>query len=200
MKRNRVILSVALALVLLAVLYVGGYPALFPKSIVEQLKSKGISVPLDGFTVKSFETRKASGLSVTDMESENGNSLFRLELTAGMQEKLAELYLEEKKVGIESLFIAQPAHYPGLVTREVDCPAEFQPEKGTIGDMTYYLMYAGERFSFGVCTQDLVKYRSAVGLLYCKDKKTFVETKLFFPADSFNKDRALEVLGSVQCL
>ena len=200
MKRSQTILGFAAGVLVLAVLYFGIYPALFPRSIAAQLRAGGVSTPLNAFTLKSVDMRKASSVSVTNVDAESSGTQLHLEITQGMEEKLAELYLEEEKVGIESLFVAQPAHYPGVITREVDCSAEFQPEKGTVGDTAYYIMYANERFSYGICAQDLAKYRSVVGLLYCKNRKTFVETKLFFPIETFDKDQALGLLKSFQCI
>lgn len=189
MKRSQVILGFSALVLMLAGLSFWTYRS----------KDEASFFPLKDFVVKSTETREVSGLSVTDIEAENNDALLRLELVRGMNEKLASLYLEEKEVGIESLFLTQPAHYPGAITREVECPAQFHPEKGDIRGMAYYIMYANERFFYGVCAQELVKYRSIMGLRYCKEQKTFVEAKLFFPPEIFNKDRALELLGSFQC-
>ena len=167
--------------------------------LVTQRLNNEAPLPFKDFSVKTMETRKVSGLSLTNIEAENNGVLLRLELVGGMNEKLANLYLEEKKVGIESLFLTQPAHYPGIITREVECSEKFQPEKGTINETAYYIMYANSRFSYGVCVPDLVAYRSIVGLRYCRDQKVFVEAEFFFPPETFDKDRALQLLSSFQC-
>lgn len=189
MKRSQVIFGLSAVVLILAASSFWAY----------RLKDEVSFLLLKDFVVKNTETRKVSGLSVTNVEAENNDALLRLELVQGMDEKLASLYLEEKKVGIESLFLTQPAHYPGAITREVECQAKFQPEKGDIEGMAYYIMYANERFFYGACAQELVKYRSIMGLRYCVREKTFVEAKLFFPPEAFSKDRALELLGSFQC-
>lgn len=116
-----------------------------------------------------------------------------------MGKELALLYLKEKKIGIESLFINRPAHYPGIITRKVNCPNEFQPVQGKIGDIEYYIMYANDRFSHGVCSPDLIKYQSVVGLKYCEQEDIFIETKLFYPPEIFTPEVARELLDSFHC-
>ncbi|MDP3901022.1 MAG: hypothetical protein Q8Q38_01665 [bacterium] len=197
-KKRYVILG--FGVVALTVLALGAYKSQSPKGIEAELGASGVLLPSIGdFRVTKAEARKVSDLSVTNVEAESNGTLLRLELTRGMDAKLAQLYLEEKRVGIESLFVTQPAHYPGIITREVDCPPQFQPEKGALGDMTYYVMYANDRFSYGVCVQDFVTYRSLMGLMYCEDQKMFLEAKLFSPADLFDKTEALKLLGSLSC-
>lgn len=188
MKPGQIIFGLSAVALVLAILFL----------VTQRLNNKA-SLPFKDFVVKTTETRKVSGLSVQSIEAENNGILLLLGLVGGMNERLASLYLEEKKVGIESLFLTQPAHYPGTITREVECPAKFQPEKGNINETAYYIMYANSRFSYGICVPDLVAYRSMVGLRYCKDQKTFIEAKFFFPPETFEKNRALEILGSLQC-
>lgn len=198
--RGKIILLIGTAVLLLVMLFFGARTFLTPKNAVEQLKKEGISFPqLKDFIIESMETREVSELLVTELTARNDEAVLQLDLIQNMDEKLSSLYLEEKRVGIESLFINQPAHYPGIITRETECPTEFQPEKGAIGGTAYYIMYANDRFFYGVCVPDLIKYRSITGLLYCKEQSVFVEAKFFFLPESFNRERALELLSSFQC-
>lgn len=170
------------------------------KSVAEQLKAIGVSFQaLDDFILKDIQTKEILDLKITNIEVQKDDTIVHLKLTQQMDKEFASLYLEDKKVGIESLFVEQPAHYPGIITREMNCPDEFQPILGKVGDIEYYIMYANERFSNGVCSMDLVKYRSVVGLGYCEDKDVFVEIKLFYLPGIFTIEDSRKLLDSFSC-
>lgn len=196
-----IVLIIAIFVVIGAAFFVMGKGRILgPLNLAEQLEVRGVSFQaLDYFTVGEIQEKELLDLQVMNIVGRRDDIVLRLELTQNMGEELASLYIEEKKVGIESLFVTRPAHYPGIITREVDCPPEFHPIRGRVGDLEYYIMYANERFSHGVCSPDLVKYRSVVGLGYCKREDTFVEIKLFYPPEVFERESALELLGLFRC-
>lgn len=166
----------------------------------DPLKAAGLSSEgIDEFTVIEERVTELSGFRVTTILAQKDSVHLRLALIKDMDSSLASIYEEEKRIGIESLFLTQPAHYPGIITKEVECSDEFLPETGTVGSMKYYIMYANDRFSYGVCSPDLIAYRSVFAFGYCNDQSAFIEARIFYPPEEFLKDEALEILGSFQC-
>lgn len=197
MKRRVVIVGIV---VIAAFVGFGIYYISAPKNIAQHLRDAGVAIPsLNEFTIIEVRTSKISDLSVISISAQKDEILVRLKLTQRMGTGFARLYEQEKRAGIESLFITQPAHYPGIITREVECSLEFQPDVGTAGDLAYYIMYANERFSFGVCSPDLVTYRFVLGFGYCEQQSIFVEIKMFYSPESFSKEESLNILRSFAC-
>jgi hypothetical protein len=167
------------------------------------MKSKGFTLKASDYEITERSEKIIAGLKITEVSSANNDKIIKVKITENMEEKIAELYEDDKKSLIDSLFVTQPAPYPGVVTRIIDCPEEFKPEEGTIktSDMKidYYIMYSNDRFFYGVCSPDLIKYRSVVGLAYCKTKNTFVEIELFTIAEKFDKEYSINLLNSFSC-
>jgi hypothetical protein len=67
-----------------------------------------------------------------------------------------------------------------VITNTIDCPDEFKPIKQDFGGGTVYKLFAGERYGYGICTNDLIKFDSYYGLFDCGRKGIF-EVKLFGP-------------------
>jgi hypothetical protein len=57
--------------------------------------------------------------------------------------------------------------YPETITNKVLCPDEFKPVFHNDSSHGYYTLYASERFTYGVCAKELIKYNSLIGPKYC---------------------------------
>lgn len=90
----------------------------------------------------------------------------------------ATKYINDKTFLLNALYEQTKSPYPEVITNTIDCPDEFKPVKINTGFGTVYSLFAGERYNFGVCTKDLVKYTALYGLFDCGNKGVF-EVKLF---------------------
>jgi len=184
-----------------AVFLVGKIQSTFvTPNLKEYLETKGVLFQeMQSFSINKIKTTQVLDLKVTKISAKHENIIARIELVENMEEREAQLYTEDKKVSIESIFLSEPAHYPGIITRNVECPDEFHPISGTKDGVSYYILYASERFSYGVCSLSEVKYKSLIGFLYCPQNDVFLEMKLFFPPEIFVESRDLGLLHSLRC-
>lgn len=49
----------------------------------------------------------------------------------------------------------------------------------------YYILYANDRFTYGVCSDDLVKYRAIFYLVHCKQSNELYQIELFISPEEF---------------
>lgn len=171
-----------------------------PESLAEYLGTKGLSFQYGNeFIIDEVETIQITDIEVTKISARYNDIVVHVELVGHMGEKQAQTYIKNKKVGIESLFLPSPVHYPGVITQTVRCPDEFKPIFGVRGSLDYYILYASARFSYGVCSPGEVKYKSVVGFLYCPERDIFTEIKLFSSPEFFTEKDALDLLQSTRC-
>ena len=184
-----------------AVFLVGKIQSTFVTSdLKEYLETRGVLFQgTQSFSINKTKTTQIIDFKVTKISAKHENIIARIELVENIEEREAQLYTEDKKTSIESIFLSEPAHYPGIITRNVECPDEFQPIRGIKDGVSYYILYASERFSYGVCSRDEVRYRSLIGFLYCPQNGVFIEMKLFFPPEIFVESRDLGLLHSLRC-
>ena len=166
-----------------------------PESLAEYLGTKGLSFQHGNeFIIDEVESIQITDIEVTKVSARDNYIIIHVELVEYMGEKQAQAYIKNKKVGIESLFLPSPVHYPGAITQTVTCPDEFKPIFGVRDGLDYYILYASERFSYGVCSLGGVKYKSLVGFLYCPERDIFTEIKLFSSPEFFAEKEALNLL------
>lgn len=171
-----------------------------PEDVGEYFTTKGLQLTAGrGFSISELKETRAENVKITKITAQRGADFLHIELTENLGGELGQFYQSEKKGSIESLFLPYTTGYPGALSQEVACPDEFHPSYGEVGDMYYYIMYANDRFSYGICAYDLVKYKSALGLAYCGKSDVFVEVKLFSPQEVFSEEDALELLRSFNC-
>jgi len=173
---------------------------LTPKDAAEYFTTKGLQFTgVRGFSISESKETRAQNIEVTKIIAQKDADFLHIELTEKLGGELGQFYQSEKKSSIESLFLPYSAEYPGTLTQEVECPDEFHPAQGEVGDMHYYIMYANDRFAYGICAYDLVRYKFVLGLAYCDKSDIFVEIKLFSPQEIFSEENALELLRSFSC-
>ena len=171
-----------------------------PNDAAEYFKAKGLHFTgARLFSITETKEIQTKNIKVTKIIAQRNTDFLHVELTEKLGRELGQFYQSERKSSIESLFLPYTSGYPGVLTQEVECPDEFHPVKGEAGDIDYYIMYANDRFSYGICAYDLVKYKSALGLAYCDKSDVFVEIKLFFPQETFEEENAVGLLRSFSC-
>lgn len=62
---------------------------------------------------------------------------------------------------LESLFSPTDSPYPEVLTNVIQCPEECKPKTKETENGIIYTLFAGDRFTYGICAQDLVAYYSS---------------------------------------
>jgi len=93
----------------------------------------------------------------------------------------ARAFLAGERALLQGLFEPAVPPYPEFLTRELACPEALRPRETRHPLGTVTALAAGERFGFGICAPDLVRYRAAVGHFACGDR-TLV-ARLFWPSN-----------------
>jgi hypothetical protein len=89
-----------------------------------------------------------------------------------------EKFILDRKFLFSSLFLPTTSPYPGVITNIIDCAEEFHPKEEHISSGTLYRVSAGDRFNYGICSADLIKYSSIYGIFDC-GKKGVIEIRIF---------------------
>ena len=157
---------------------------------------------LEGFKVVEKKENNILGISFIRMTATNGSLTLKTEYAKGINTVRARQYIAEKRFGIESLYISIPSPYPDVITRTIECPEKFKPVFDITNqddqDSLYYILYATERFTYGVCSDDLVKYRAIFYLVHCKQKSELYQIESFIAPEEFADD-LVDMLRSFKC-
>lgn len=136
------------------------------------------------------------------MTSRRDNQIFLLKRITNLAEDSANSYIKEEKFKLESVFDPIRSPYFEVLTKKIECPEEFKPLTAESthpnNKVFYYILYANERFAFGVCSKDLIKYRAIVAFTYCKNTRDLYHLKYFIPNQEYN-ETAEETIKSFSC-
>ncbi|NQV93510.1 hypothetical protein HQ403_03400 [Candidatus Kaiserbacteria bacterium] len=125
--------------------------------------------------------------------------ILKLKVLENLETKPAMEYIKGQVILFESLFKPQLPPYPEFLTRETGCGKKFLPIKKTGDNGDYFIVFAGQRFGFGICANDLIEYKASMKFLYCPNTKNVVRFEYFIPngVESFDLDDMTE---SFRCL
>lgn len=173
------------------------------RTLSEQLDEWKIHASgLEGFEIEQLNKVVKSNIETFDVLAKKSNQTIKISRIAGMSLVSARDYLNENQYNIESLFEAYPSPYPDAVTNTIECPKEFKPLKNESStnytDKVYYVMYASQRFTYGVCSKDLAVYKSIFALVFCKNKNTVYKIEYFIPNNEFEESK-IKIVKSFSC-
>jgi hypothetical protein len=194
--KKNILLILAISVAIFVAFFLHNFYSSKDLSLNKYLGKAGIS--MDGgknYLVESVNEAKKDELNV---ESKNGDELIRTTFSADFSEDAAKKMIQEQEFFLMNLYKASPPPYPELIGESIDCEQKYVPVKKTIENGVYYTLLATSRFTFGVCTDELGKYKSAMGYLYCKNSKTLLKIEYFSPKDNDNFSGE-QILGSLRC-
>lgn len=115
-------------------------------------------------------------------------------------ERQAERKFAEWRLWVYGPFQGDAA-YPGMVTKKFEAPPELRPqEKATKeGGRKVLLVPATERLTFGAGAGDLAPRRAVVSFRYCPKARVAAQVELFWTAQGFREDAALEEEAAYGC-
>ncbi len=125
--------------------------------------------------------------------SDEGERL-ELKIVKNIEGEVANELISNNIVMFESIFELKRTGYPGQHTKYIECPEKFKPkyfEKYIAGDtFKYFIGFSNSNFVAGACSDDLVKYKSVYGFMYCNSTKTMIELDYFTSPNSTDKINA----------
>lgn len=164
----------------------------FNRSLSGHISQWGISLDLSKFELINFFEDKTNFSTVQRLEAVNDKVSVFIDRTKISDHKK---YIEDRKFLLESLFEPTTSPYPEVITNIIECPGEFKPKINEAKNGVIYTLFAGERYNYGVCAHDLVKYQSLYGIFDCKGKGVF-EVRIF---SSDSKEKIKQTMGSFKC-
>ena len=165
----------------------------FYQGLSGHLLKWGVNVDISGFKLLSFSKDKTSFSKAEKLEAVSDNDTTRVFIDR-TEINSHRKYIEDKRFLVNSLFLPTTSPYPEVITNVIECPNEFKPKEKVIGNGVVYTLFAGERFNYGICSQDLIKYQSVYGIFDCKDKGIF-EIRIFSTDDK----KIEEIIQSFKC-
>ena len=139
------------------------------------LKKWNVSIPAVDFELVTFAESKTGGVAKETLEAKEGDTILKM---TRVKTEAPQKYIEDKKFLLKSLFSPTDSPYPEVITNVIECPEEFKPKVKELEQGTIYTLFAGDRFTYGICSKDLVAYYSSYGIFDCKEKGIF-EVQLF---------------------
>ena len=186
---SRVLLIVGLLIIVL-VFY-------FAQTKTDTLQMFGFS----NFEITEKTESDIGGVHFTRFTANNGTVILKVEHAKDVDVAKATQYIDEKRFGIESLYQSTPSPYPDVLTRTIECPDKFKPVFNRTEDNQdsfYYILYANDRFTYGVCSEDLIEYRAVFYLVYCGKRNEVYQIELFTAPEEFTED-LVSIVQSFKC-
>lgn len=130
------------------------------------------------------------------------DTLLKLEIVKNIDRDTARQYIQERTYAISSLYQNIPSAYPGMITNATEIQDELKPSitQLTINreKIPVYLLYSTERFTYGVTTRDLIKYRGALTFVFIPAHRTLLRIELFQPTEESNDEHLLRWLSTLR--
>ena len=118
------------------------------------------------------------------MLGKRGDSVIKIKITKGHTPESGRAYLKERAALLKSVFEPQLPPYPEFLTKEAGCADTYKPVEKQAAYGPYFLLYAGERFGYGVCADDLIQYKASFGIFYCEKSGNAFEIEYFAPKET----------------
>ena len=146
-----------------------------------QLKKRGVEISAaQGFKI----TRRDTQSITANKEAE----IIKIDFFENLSRDETEKYIAGQLALFNGLFEPQLPPYPEFLTKETGCDEKFKPIERNSHYGNYYLVYAGKRFGYGICTEDLIEYNASLGFFYCPQRDTLFKLEYFIPKDNdFNE-------------
>lgn len=139
------------------------------------------SSPLATFKLTETIPRRFS----TEYTFTNRECVLKLEVLPHVDAENAAVLIQEGRMNLEALHANALSPYPGDISRQIVADTRFRPVfvRTNLHELTYqyYLVFANERLGYGAVTADVVKYRSLIGWLHCREAETLYKVRYFVP-------------------
>ncbi|GMQ95198.1 MAG: hypothetical protein BMS9Abin13_310 [Patescibacteria group bacterium] len=117
------------------------------------------------------------------IRAERGEEILKIKILKNYTKEEADEYIRGKMLLFNGLFEQQLPPYPEFLTRQTGCDQKYKPVEIETRYGTYHVTYAGARFGYGICADDLIEYRASLGFFYCPARNTLFKVEYFIPKD-----------------
>lgn len=145
----------------------------------EQKNSVSRQLAQDGLNIQGAEQFIVTESGVDYFTGEHQGEIMRVKIMRNFSTEEAQRYRDEQAALLEGLFVSQLPPYPEFLMQESACGEKYQPIKKETEFGIYYVLFANDRFGYGVCADDLIAHRAGFGLFYCPAKRTMATIEIF---------------------
>lgn len=188
-RKNKTIIAILIAAILIAAI---GYLLKRNNSFEYQLKKSGISLD----DVKDFDLKDVLENKIT---AEKDGEIVRIEITKNIDQAKADEYFKNQIALLGSVFEPQLPPYPEFLSMQTGCDTKYLPSERESPYGKYFILYAGDRMGYGICADDLIKYKASLGLFYCPSEKTVFKMEYFTSKDAQSATHE-NMANSFKCL
>lgn len=126
--------------------------------------------------IVTVKQQKKYGHNATIINAVYRDGNFKIERIGELvDDAFIETFFSDKKLYIESNYVKSLSPYPEVVTNSIECPPEFKPKLTEYENedmkLLAYDFLTNDRFTYGICSDDLATYRGQSVSIYCKKSK-----------------------------
>lgn len=153
---------------------------------------------INGFWLENGMDFKITESGDNRIKAENDGEILKIRIFKDFEKEEFEKYAREQEALLKGIFEPQLPPYPEFLTKETGCDKKYKPIQKQNNYGGYKILYAGERFGYGVCVDDLIRYWASVGYFYCPEKKMAVQLEYFVPQD-MGQEKLINLNNSFKC-
>lgn len=141
-----------------------------------------------GVSIAGIENFRIQDSSEEYIYATSNDEVIKIGITAEENKSSAVNYINNEVALFLGIFQPHLPPYPEFLTREASCPDNYKPSMKETPYGKSFTLYAGERFGYGVCVDDLIKYRASINYFYCPNLGKVFKIEYFInKADNVNK-------------
>lgn len=133
----------------------------------------------NGVNIIGVENFKISDASDDSILAERDGEIIKIKIIPEETKKLADNYINKEIALFQGIFEPHLPPYPEFLTKEASCAEKYKPIASESRYGKSFIVYAGDRLGYGVCADDLVKYRASLGYFYCENSNKAFKVEYF---------------------
>jgi hypothetical protein len=165
----------------------------------EALARHGLQTDFSTFIVSHTKKIPVKQFEVTEISAREGETQMQVLIIPGAKDSFPQ-YLSQRIFLVESQFNRGASPYPGAVSQNTECPAEYKPVKREIEGKGWkgllVTTFANSRKLFGVCETGERHFETAQLILLCSESGTIFDLTVF---TRLGEKSASEALTQVKC-
>ena len=118
-----------------------------------------------------------------NLSAEGGGDILRIKIITDATKIQAQKYTSGQSTLLESQYDERLPPYPEFLTNQTGCDERFLPQRRNHAQGMFYLVHADERFNYGLCAEELVRYGAGFGVFYCEPGKKIFQIEYFVGKD-----------------
>ncbi len=132
----------------------------------------------------------------------NKNEKLKIEKYTGLSKESKKDLINKQFISIESAYSDSSSAYPGEISNTINCDEKFKPKfiDKKIDNVNYNLaiIYVSDRYGFGACTEDTVKFKNIIGWISCQKNEELYKLNYYKSVKPENEE-AIDFITSFYC-